>query len=227
MNKPVINWHEIETVLLDMDGTLLDLHFDSHFWLTVIPEHISKQQQRPKEEIVSEMMQRYQKVAGSLEWYCIDYWQQELGINIMQLKAQYSHKIKWLKNVKPFLAALKSRNIQRILVTNAHPLSLELKILHTQLDKHLDHMFSTHQFGMPKESKILWHKLQKEQGYNPQKTLFIDDNETLLAVAKEVGIAYQLGIFQPDSQLPGKAMDKFPTIKNYQALTQQLLLNNV
>lgn len=223
----MINWHEIETVLLDMDGTLLDLHFDSHFWLTVVPEHISKQQQRPKEEIISEMMQRYQKVAGSLEWYCIDYWQQELGINIMQLKAQYSHKIQWLENVKPFLAALKSRNIQRILVTNAHPLSLELKILHTQLDKHLDRMFSTHQFGMPKESKTLWQKLQKEQGYNPKKTLFIDDNETLLAVAKEVGIAYQLGIFQPDSQLPGKEMDKFPTIKNYQALTQQLLLNNL
>src|SRR5690606_507131 len=25
-------WNQIDTVLLDMDGTLLDLHFDNHFW---------------------------------------------------------------------------------------------------------------------------------------------------------------------------------------------------
>ena len=222
MNKHGVNWDQIETVLLDMDGTLLDLHFDTHFWLTVIPEYLSRVQQRPKQEVVSDMMQRYQKVAGSLEWYCIEYWQAELGIDIMQLKALYSHKIQWLEDVKPFLSTLKSRNIQRILVTNAHPLSLELKTVHTQLDKYLDKIFSTHQFGVPKESTILWQKLQKEQGYNPQTTLFIDDNEALLTAAKQAGIAYQLGVFQPDSQLPGKEMDKFQTIKNYRELTQEL-----
>ena len=26
-------WRDIDTVLLDMDGTLLDLHYDNHFWL--------------------------------------------------------------------------------------------------------------------------------------------------------------------------------------------------
>ena len=33
----MLNWSKIDTVLLDMDGTLLDLHYDSHFWLNVIP----------------------------------------------------------------------------------------------------------------------------------------------------------------------------------------------
>jgi len=222
MNKHGVNWDQIETVLLDMDGTLLDLHFDTHFWLTVIPEYLSRIQQRPKQEVVSDMMLRYQKVVGSLEWYCVEYWQAELGIDIMQLKSMYTHKIQWLENVKPFLVALKNRNIQRVLVTNAHPLSLELKTVHTQLDKYLDKIFSTHQFGVPKESTLLWHKLQKEQGYNPETTLFIDDNETLLTAAKQSGIAYQLGVFQPDSQLPGKEMDKFQTIKNYWELANEL-----
>ena len=24
---------EVDTILLDMDGTLLDLHYDNHFWM--------------------------------------------------------------------------------------------------------------------------------------------------------------------------------------------------
>ncbi|HBT55971.1 MAG TPA: haloacid dehalogenase, partial [Pseudomonas sp.] len=33
----MLNWNAIDTVLLDMDGTLLDLHFDNHFWLEHMP----------------------------------------------------------------------------------------------------------------------------------------------------------------------------------------------
>jgi 5'-nucleotidase len=35
---PEFDWREIDTVLLDMDGTLLDLEFDSHFWLSLVPQ---------------------------------------------------------------------------------------------------------------------------------------------------------------------------------------------
>lgn len=33
----MIAWKEIDTVLLDMDGTLLDLNFDNHFWKEFVP----------------------------------------------------------------------------------------------------------------------------------------------------------------------------------------------
>ena len=35
-------WSEIDTVLLDMDGTLLDLHFDNHFWLEFLPQRYAE-----------------------------------------------------------------------------------------------------------------------------------------------------------------------------------------
>src|SRR5688572_6670841 len=35
---PMIDWNAVDTVLLDMDGTLLDLHFDNYFWLTHLPK---------------------------------------------------------------------------------------------------------------------------------------------------------------------------------------------
>ena len=33
-----VDWAQLDTILLDMDGTLLDLAFDNHFWGKVIPE---------------------------------------------------------------------------------------------------------------------------------------------------------------------------------------------
>jgi putative hydrolase of the HAD superfamily len=38
----MINWNNIDTVLLDMDGTLLDLHFDNYFWLTHVPQRYAE-----------------------------------------------------------------------------------------------------------------------------------------------------------------------------------------
>lgn len=219
----MINWQLVDTVLLDMDGTLLDLHFDNHFWLKVVPEHISQQQQCPIEDVRQIIYDQYQQVQGTLNWYSIEYWQKQLNIDIMALKHQLSHKIGWLKDAKPFLEALGKMGKQRILITNAHPQSLELKKLHTGLDNHLDEIYSTHQFGFAKESPQLWQQLQKHCGYNPKRCLFIDDNAHLLRVSKQVGIAFQLGIFQPDSQHEGKSLSEFKTIKSYRSLTQSLL----
>lgn len=38
----MFNWKTIDTVLLDMDGTLLDLHFDNHFWLSLVPQEFKQ-----------------------------------------------------------------------------------------------------------------------------------------------------------------------------------------
>jgi len=40
----MVNWQDIDTVLLDMDGTLLDLHFDNYFWLHYLPEKYASAQ---------------------------------------------------------------------------------------------------------------------------------------------------------------------------------------
>ena len=39
---PSLPWSDIDTVLLDMDGTLLDLHFDNHFWLEHLPQRYAE-----------------------------------------------------------------------------------------------------------------------------------------------------------------------------------------
>ena len=39
----MIDWSSLDTVFLDMDGTLLDLHFDNHFWLEHLPRRYAEQ----------------------------------------------------------------------------------------------------------------------------------------------------------------------------------------
>ena len=38
----VPEWQHIDTVLFDLDGTLLDLAFDNHLWREIVPAEIGR-----------------------------------------------------------------------------------------------------------------------------------------------------------------------------------------
>lgn len=221
----MFNWNDIDTVMLDMDGTLLDLRFDNLFWLHHLPAAVARQEKIPTAQAKLKMTAQCNAVKGTLDWYCIDYWSQKTQLDIGQLKIDNADTISMREDALPFLQALKKRNIQRILLTNAHPKSLALKIDKTGLDKHLDHLYSTHEFGHCKESPALWQALMRSHPFDPLRTLFIDDNEELLLVAQQFGIRYVLGIENPDSSLPHQKFEHCPAIHNYHPLTQQLIEN--
>ena len=163
------------------------------------------------------------EIKGTLDWYCIDYWSKKTNLDIYQLKLDNAETIAMRADVPAFLQALKNRNIQRVLLTNAHPGSLAIKNDRTGLDQYLDHIYSTHEFGHCKESPKLWQALLAHHPFNPTRTLFIDDNEELLLVAQAFGIRYVLGIENPDSALKHKTFEHCPAINDYDILTKELL----
>ncbi len=218
----MFNWNNIDTVLLDMDGTLLDLRFDNLFWLHHVPSEIARQQKISVQQAKQKMASQYDAVKGSLDWYCIDYWTKQTKLDIRQLKVDNAETIAMRADAIPFLQALKQRNIQRVLLTNAHPDSLAIKIHRTGLDQHLDHIYSTHEFGHCKESPKLWQALLAHHPFDPKRTLFIDDNEELLLIAQQFGIRYVLGIENPDSGLVHQNFDHCPAIHDYDVLTKEL-----
>lgn len=215
-------WHKIDTVLLDMDGTLLDLHFDNHFWLTLVPEQLSHQKQISLQEANELVLEAYNKVAGTLNWYCLDYWQQQLGLDILTLHYSLVERIQMRQDSMPFLQALGDKQKKRILFTNAHPKSLALKLEHTELARGLDDMLSSHQTGYPKEHPLFWQSAIERFNLTPERCLFIDDSEPILHAAKLAGIGFQLGISNPDSQKPHKLFQDFPAIHDYHQLLDDL-----
>ena len=216
-------WKEIDTVLLDMDGTLLDLHFDNHFWLQLIPNVLSEQRNISIEEARNWVNECYTKVEGTLNWYCLEYWQQQMELDILALHRTLVERIQMRQDSMPFLNALKLAGKSRILVTNAHPKNLNLKLEHTDLALGLDSMISSHETGYPKEHPEFWAQLFERFNIEASRCLFIDDNEAILAAAKRAGVGYQLGIANPDSQKPNKVFDDFPAIEDYHHLLDELL----
>jgi len=218
----MLNWHDIETVLLDMDGTLLDLHFDNHFWMEHTPQAYSKVHDMPLDEAKVLLKQQNDAVYGQLDWYCLDYWQRELKLPIVELKREIQHLIQLREDTIPFLDALKSAGKKVVLVTNAHPDSLSLKVERTQLDLHIDDLISCHQFGASKESQSLWTQLQSHLDFDPAKTLFVDDSERILHSAKEFGIKHLLAVANPDSKKVAVPINGFVNVTDYRTLLNDI-----
>jgi len=205
-----------------MDGTLLDLHFDNQFWVHHIPKKLAQKTGKTLQECNQEMKEAYAQVYGQLNWYCLDYWGERLQLDIMQAKRELAHLIKMRDDCIPFLDALRSSGRKVVLVTNAHPDSLSLKVEKTKLDIYIDTLISTHQFGVSKESQSLWQQLNKHIGFDPKNTLFVDDSQRILDAAKEFGIQYTLGVSNPDSQQPDIEFTNHPKINDYRTLLSSI-----
>jgi len=219
----MLDWSKISTVLLDMDGTILDLHFDTHFWLEHLPLRLSETQQISLEAAKQQLVTHYQQVTGTIEWYCLDYWAAQTQLPIVALKRELQHLIQLRTDAVAFLIALRNSGRSIILVTNAHPESLSLKIERTQLDQYFDVLYSTHEFGVTKESQLLWQRLQQKQPFVPEHTLFIDDNVPILRSAQQFGIKHLLAVANPDSKKPANAISSFPAITDFNTLIADLL----
>ena len=218
----MLDWADIDTVLLDMDGTLLDLHFDNYFWLEHLPERWSEITGISVAEAKTQLQAEYAVLQGKLEWYCLDYWGKRLQLPITELKREVMHKIAMRADVPAFLQALKDSGREVVLVTNAHPGSLSLKIERTELSNYIDVLISTHEFGVTKESQALWHKLQQRLGFDPKRTLFVDDSLPILQAAADFGIRHLLAVANPDSQQPVRDITDFASITDYSVLLNDI-----
>ena len=146
----MVDWSSLNTVFLDMDGTLLDLHFDNHFWLEHLParyaEHYDLHPQEAKDRLIPMIMAE----RGSLNWYCTDYWSERLSLDITGLKAEVGDRIGYRPHVTDFLDALRQVGLHSVIVTNCHPDPLALKLKRTGLDTRVDAIVSSHRPSTPR-----------------------------------------------------------------------------
>ncbi|MBT7947154.1 GMP/IMP nucleotidase [Porticoccaceae bacterium] len=214
----VIDWTKIDTVLLDMDGTLLDLHFDNFFWLQHLPECYVANFPGEEKKALDDLKRQLFEKRGTLDWYCTDFWSHQLDLDVVGLKKKIHHLISERPKSLLFLKALSANNKQRILVTNAHPDSVALKFSVTDIKTELDIVVSSHEYGFPKESLDFWRAFQQKCPFDPQRTLFIDDSESVLDAAQRYGVANLLCVDSPDSTIAAKKKSKYSSISHFEEL---------
>jgi len=215
-------WSEIDTVLLDMDGTLLDLHFDNHFWLELLPRRYAQLHGISPAMAELELAPLFNEHAGKLNWYCLDYWTRELKLPIREMKREIADLIALRPAADEFLAALRQAGKRVVLITNAHPDSLSLKLERVELAPWFDRLISSHDYGFPKEQAQFWYALQTDLGFDPSSALFIDDSLPVLRSARAYGIAHLLAISEPDSRRGRKDTEEFTPVDNYLELIRSL-----
>jgi len=209
----MLEWQNIQTVLLDMDGTLLDLHFDNHFWLEHVPKRFAQKHGLPIGAAKQALLSRYQAIEGTLNWYSVDHWSDALGLDIVKLKEELGHLISIHPYVPEFLDAVRASGRRVVIVTNAHQKSLALKMERTQLERYFDQIVCAHDLGFPKEDQSFWMALQNIEPFNAEKTLLVDDSHVVLESAREYGIAHLLAVHQPDTQAEPKAPGEFRALE--------------
>lgn len=198
-----------------MDGTLLDLNFDNHFWQRHVPLRYSQARNLPLAVAHEELQSRYHARSGTLEWYSVDYWEAELDLDIMRLKAEVAHLIAVHPHVTDFLDAARAMAKRLLLVTNAHHKSLALKMDRTGLSGYFDQLFTSHEIGLAKENPAFWQRLQQIAPFDPATTLLVDDSLPVLDSAKSFGIAHLVAVMRPDTQQPAKDTSSYAAIEDF------------
>ncbi len=214
----IIDWNDIDTVLLDMDGTILDRHFDDHFWLEHVPQHWSQRNHTTLDYAKEHLYSLFRSQENTLNWTDLDYWSDRLKLDIPVLKQEIEHLIAVHPYVVEFLLYLKHAGKAVWLVTNAHSKTLDLKMKTTRIGPYFDGIISAHQVGLPKEDKRFWGKLQDFISYDPERTLLGEDSEVNLTTAESFSIRYLIYISRYSSRVEPRQSDHFPTIDYFNRL---------
>ncbi len=199
--------------MLDMDGTLLDLAFDNYMWKELVPRRYAVANDMSFEDAQVLLMSKYEAVEGDLDWYCLDHWCERLGIDVMQLHHDVSHRIGYLPGALEFLRTVHEQDVRVLLVTNSHPDTLALKEAMTGLGDYFDGLHSSHDYGYAKESQNFWSALQEDVGFDRETTLFVDDSQPVLRSAHEYGIEMLVTVTHPDTSEPVKEGSEFRGVK--------------
>ncbi|TXH06023.1 MAG: GMP/IMP nucleotidase [Nevskiaceae bacterium] len=213
-----VDWRAVEWVILDMDGTVLDLAYDNYFWRELVPQRYALRHGLSLQEAREVLAPKFLEVQHTLPWYCTDYWSGVTGLNMAELKREIRHLIGPLEGAVDFLHAVRASGRHLWLATNAHRDSWSLKLEHTGLTELFDRIVCSHDYGAPKEDARFWQRFMAEHPFEPSRALFVDDSLPVLEAARAFGIGQLVAISHPDTGQPPRQVTGFPAVPRLSAL---------
>lgn len=215
---PHFSWDTIDTVLLDMDGTLLDSYFDDFFWEEYVPRTYADANNISPQEARKVLLNRYKRVEKTLHWADLDYWSEQLGLDIPELKCKIDHLIQVHPYVIDFLQHIVDSNKDLYLVTNAHSKTLKIKLAKTAIGPYFKRIVPAEEVGEAKEQPPFWYKLEAMLDFNPKRTILVDDNTNVLDAAHHYGLEHLIYVAKPSSRLPVCYSPTYPSIVYFKEL---------
>ena len=202
-----------DTLMLDMDGTVLDLAFDNYVWLELMPQKYAEHTGVSHDEAKDFLYSKARSLRGQLDWYCIDHWCEQTGLDILAIHRDVNERIGYLPGAKEFLDTVSELDIRLLLVTNSHRGTLAIKTEVTGVADYFDHVYTSHDVGHAKEDQPFWQAVQDAESFDPKRTLFVDDNLSVLRSAQQFGIEMLLTVTRPDTSAPVREKCEFAGVE--------------
>jgi putative hydrolase of the HAD superfamily len=217
MKKKPANLDELldasDTLMLDMDGTLLDLAYDNYMWMEHIPAAFAHKNEVSEDEARQHLYATFKRLEGKLNWYCLDHWSDALELDVVALHREQNGRIGFLPGAKKFLQAAAHHHVRLLMVTNSHRDTLNIKTEVTDIVEYFDGVYTSHDLGHAKEDQPFWHALKELEDFDPGATVFVDDNVAVLQSARDFGVDMLLHITRPDTCRPASEHDDFVGIE--------------
>ncbi len=217
-----IDWSEIDIAFLDLDGTVLDLNYDNTIWNDHLPVVYAEKRGLTIDTARAELFDEMKNIRGTIEFYSLDYWERFTGLDMDKLHRDHANLVTYRHNALAFLRWLKSQQITTVLATNAHRRSLGVKNAVINFSAELDQIVSSQDFQIPKEDVGYWHAMLEAIQFDPSRAFFADDNEPVLAAARQFGIVELWHVSTPDSQRSRPPSTQFPSFDDYAELCPDL-----
>lgn len=181
---------DIECLLIDMDGVILDNAYDNDFWQNQIPEVIADSKGIAFDDAKRLAIQIFNYKKNTKDWYDVDYWSNMLDIDIeAQKRSEKSFsRISLYDGVIDTLSVLKNKT-KMILITNAHRKTLNIKLEKYNLTPYFDEMVCAHELNYVKEDIQLWYMLRSKYRLDYEKTLLVEDTINNINVGLSAGIS--------------------------------------
>ncbi len=202
-----------DTLMLDMDGTLLDLAYDNYMWMEHIPAAYARKHAMSEDAARKQLYATFRRLQGKLDWYCLDHWSNELDLDVVALHREQNGRIGFLPGAREFLQNVADHHVRVLLVTNSHQHTLDIKAEVTDIVAYFDAVYTSHAFGHAKEDQPFWQALKKAEEFDLGRTVFVDDNVAVLQSARDFGVDMLLHVTRPDTRRPARAHDSFTGIE--------------
>ena len=206
------DWAAIDTVLLDLDGTLLDQAYDNHIWGELIPLRYAQAKGLDLRVASEEIERLFDDCSGTLKWYDIEHWTRTLGVEVGALHRELRSQVAWLPGAREFLQRVRAMGKRLVLLTNSHPVALAVKHEQTGVLDLLDGAASSQELGAPKENGEFWLAAQARFGYDPARSLFADDNAKMLEAGRRSGVRWVYGVRHWDTKLSRREHIDHPAV---------------